>query len=509
MRKEPKAQPAGVMTTLLFRNLPRRYTADDLLREVESVAGAGVMDFVHVPSESALRNKAFGVVNFASPNVAHAALEALQGRRWREAARAQPAKVMVADVQGLAANLVRAAVAPGSSPPLVFIDGRSVDFSEAQRIVGVGATKGQAAAFVRQRPEAQQPPHDRKPQPKPQPKQQQAQQAQTPKHRQQPVAQQPQQLRQRTESHQREPWTPPTAKERDSVPRHGQPSPPEPQPELTKSQPHQDPESPRSAQQRQKREVHELRRLQWLLRLRLQQLSQHRRPHWWGALPDGNLEEVTGRAAWEAACARGHGRAATPAAEEPDDASSVSTEAGEEAEPAGQPGPPATAALPEAVPGTRRGAGHRGEARRGLHRNPGYRRAWEDFQARLKEFIGRYCATGVAVATAAAAAEVAGRRLALCKGQGGHAKDPGRPDADAGAPTRRRDRRPPPLPAARTGQHAEPGVKVRAQLGAASRTARGREVRGPRTPSPLPLPPRRRAERPAGRAGQSGSERRT
>lgn len=55
----------------------------------------------------------------------------------------------------------------------------------------------EAAAFVRQRPEAQQPPHDRKPQPKPQPKQQQAQQAQTPKHRQQPVAQQPQQLRQR------------------------------------------------------------------------------------------------------------------------------------------------------------------------------------------------------------------------------------------------------------------------------------------------------------------------
>jgi len=355
--------PEGSATTLLVRNLPRRYRGEDLLKEIEPLVGVGLVDFLHVPLEGAVRNKAFGVVNFVSPDAASAARNMLQGKRWNQAERAKPAKVLVADVQGFAANVERAersaATRDPSAMPLVFLSGEATDFSAALRFVHSVELAGSEESS-QQKAAQRNEPRDRC--------------------REEPRTQEPQ----------------PSRSGKDDE-------------ELTQQQ-----------QQQQQQQVQQLRQLQWLLRARLQQLSQRQRPRCWAKLQaEGFCADTAPRDAWEAYVSEtsqtarpradsdadaGHVVRALPVQEMPGSShNSFSTEAdrrfAEERSDAGDFNEPMYVCVSFEMPVVRESPEADGltpydgvDAR--LGRNPGYRRALQDFQAQLKEFVRRYCAAG-------------------------------------------------------------------------------------------------------------------
>jgi len=444
---------------LLIRNLPRRYGGEDLLREVESVVGTGLIDFLHVPLEGAARNKAFGVINFVDPGVASAAHDMLQGRLWRHAERAKPARVLVADVQGLSPNIARAAHVVGSKEaaamPLIFLSGaRPIEFEDALRVVKGGG------ALIESK---QRSPTQAKPGAARLAQQELRLRCQGGQHW-HPTAVAPPTLIVQAPSQglagahsmlpdkpQRQPGA--GVEERTPLRRVGQQS-----PSSLHAGEHDDLEKERPSQAAQ--QVRQLRQLQLLLRARLQHLSQHQRPRRWAPWPADEPSLVAAsRDAWEAysemsrsASARDamsalvdrNGDAEQPVEQVVTDAGapspalkeaaglgqSFSTDSGrfaEEPSDVDDLNEPRYVSVSFEMPIVQEFP-HRGEradlgseasvnqrddceglspeegvdAR--LGRNPGYRKALQDFQAQLKAFIRRHCATGGAAPRYAAAA---------------------------------------------------------------------------------------------------------
>jgi len=126
------------VTTLMVRNLPRRFTSRDLLVELELYARAGMFDYVYVPWD----RKGSNNVGYAFVNFVHAAHAAETQRRmheqpWRTGSRARLVKVQPAHVQGLAENLERFAEQEGAEDPmhapLLFVDGEPASLEEVLR----------------------------------------------------------------------------------------------------------------------------------------------------------------------------------------------------------------------------------------------------------------------------------------------------------------------------------------------------------------------------------------
>lgn len=131
-----------MLTTLMFRNLPRRYESEHLLSEVEAAMGSGMVDFVLVPWQASVRNLGYGFVNFRSVHTAATAAKELDGKSWLLAPTAKRMKISPSNVQGLAANVATSDSNARQTPwcatlPIVFLEGRPVEFHEAvQRLVG-------------------------------------------------------------------------------------------------------------------------------------------------------------------------------------------------------------------------------------------------------------------------------------------------------------------------------------------------------------------------------------
>eukprot|EP00445_Apocalathium_hangoei_P086841 CAMPEP_0204202604 /NCGR_PEP_ID=MMETSP0361-20130328/68342_1 /ASSEMBLY_ACC=CAM_ASM_000343 /TAXON_ID=268821 /ORGANISM="Scrippsiella Hangoei, Strain SHTV-5" /LENGTH=405 /DNA_ID=CAMNT_0051165443 /DNA_START=72 /DNA_END=1287 /DNA_ORIENTATION=- len=93
-------------TTLMFRYIPRKYTGDDLMAEVQVYASIQAFDFVYVPwDRHSTHNMGFGFVNFLEPAAAHRIRDLMNDTFWLDDARCRRMSIFPARLQGLEANL--------------------------------------------------------------------------------------------------------------------------------------------------------------------------------------------------------------------------------------------------------------------------------------------------------------------------------------------------------------------------------------------------------------------
>jgi len=140
------------MTTLMFRRLPRRYTAMALVTELREHVDRSSVDFVYLPfSTRTADNLGFAFVNFVDEDTASTILKAMDGKQWKLVQTSRSMTVVPAYIQGFRSNLEHCAqtVEPGAKEnhlPLIFRDGELIPFHVAiQRFLNeqVGSTSAQ------------------------------------------------------------------------------------------------------------------------------------------------------------------------------------------------------------------------------------------------------------------------------------------------------------------------------------------------------------------------------
>lgn len=106
----PNTSPVEVPpTTMMLRNLPNRYTQQELIEEMESLGYAGSFDFFYAPIDFAtMGNVGYAFVNFVDCSWAIHCQKVLEGyifKKHQQKSRMKVATVSVAHLQGLEANL--------------------------------------------------------------------------------------------------------------------------------------------------------------------------------------------------------------------------------------------------------------------------------------------------------------------------------------------------------------------------------------------------------------------
>jgi hypothetical protein len=126
-------------TTLTIKHVPREYTEQALILEIEQIVGKGTFDFFYMPwDHQSDSNCGSAVVNFLNPLNAMMCISGLSRRKFRLVNTQAICEVLPAHVQGLAKNLEyyrdRATSSSGSDAegqthgPRVFKQGSEVDF---------------------------------------------------------------------------------------------------------------------------------------------------------------------------------------------------------------------------------------------------------------------------------------------------------------------------------------------------------------------------------------------
>jgi RNA recognition motif-containing protein len=91
-------------TTLMIRNIPNRYTQQNLIQEMKSLGLGGTFDFLYVPlDKGTMSNVGYAFVNFVDHTWAERCMEKFQKHRFKK--HHKVAVVSVAHIQGLEANL--------------------------------------------------------------------------------------------------------------------------------------------------------------------------------------------------------------------------------------------------------------------------------------------------------------------------------------------------------------------------------------------------------------------
>jgi len=135
----PDVAPTVGATTLMIRNLPRSYTEEALVREIETVTGRGTFDFLYMPWDARRgSNISYAFVNFNNQEATQRCFYGLSGRQWRLADSSKCCRIAAAHVQGLAANLVHyrdVANMPEARrhAPIVMLNGTLADYEDAVR----------------------------------------------------------------------------------------------------------------------------------------------------------------------------------------------------------------------------------------------------------------------------------------------------------------------------------------------------------------------------------------
>lgn len=102
----PDEVPGDEVTTLMIRNLPRTYTSEAFMREVETVTPRDSFDFVYVPWDARRRsNISYAFINFVDPEAASRCFFGLSGRRWHLVESPKSCRIAPARIQGLGPNL--------------------------------------------------------------------------------------------------------------------------------------------------------------------------------------------------------------------------------------------------------------------------------------------------------------------------------------------------------------------------------------------------------------------
>lgn len=139
------------VTTLMLRNIPRKYTDEAVTLELQFRVGLGPIDFIYLPWDSARNlNNGHVFVNCVTPIAARALAERLEWQPWECGPSKKRVEVRAATAQGIAANLERYVESmharPGGSRfagpgehgepkfPLVFHDGHRIPFLQAVEI---------------------------------------------------------------------------------------------------------------------------------------------------------------------------------------------------------------------------------------------------------------------------------------------------------------------------------------------------------------------------------------
>lgn len=142
------------VTTIMMRNLPRKYTSWDLVYELERFTTRASFDFVYVPwDRSSVTNMSYAFVNFVDSGVAMCITRHMDGRAWA-GSPGRVARIRPAHVQGLAVNLERFQMQVASKgaivdehAPLVFEQAASIPWDVA--LERQAAVRGHAARAAR------------------------------------------------------------------------------------------------------------------------------------------------------------------------------------------------------------------------------------------------------------------------------------------------------------------------------------------------------------------------
>lgn len=122
--------------TIMIKHIPRHFTQEALLHEVETVMGKGVFDYFYVPWD-VKRNTNCGCVfiNFVTHAAAVKCMKLFSGRRFSYANSSKVCQVVPAHIQGLQGNLknfCERAAGIRCKNPLVFQGGVPMDLNWSQ-----------------------------------------------------------------------------------------------------------------------------------------------------------------------------------------------------------------------------------------------------------------------------------------------------------------------------------------------------------------------------------------
>lgn len=78
------AGAADPVTTLLVRNIPRKYTRHDIIMELKDLGFAGTFDFLHLPlDKKPMHNLGYAFVNFIDKSFANSAMQLIPGHEFK------------------------------------------------------------------------------------------------------------------------------------------------------------------------------------------------------------------------------------------------------------------------------------------------------------------------------------------------------------------------------------------------------------------------------------------
>merc|ERR1712070_1213924 len=102
-----KSDRKKLVTTLMIRNIPNRYSQRELINELKSLGFGGTFDFLYVPLDlGTMSNVGYAFVNFTDAAWAEKSMAVLQNHRFKRHRQAgKVAAVSIAHIQGLDANL--------------------------------------------------------------------------------------------------------------------------------------------------------------------------------------------------------------------------------------------------------------------------------------------------------------------------------------------------------------------------------------------------------------------
>jgi len=95
-------------TTMMIRNIPGRYSQNDLMMDLQDLGFHGAYDFLYIPMDkSTAANVGYAFVNFIDAFWAARSMQAFENYRFSRHQRSSPkvASVSVAHLQGLEKNL--------------------------------------------------------------------------------------------------------------------------------------------------------------------------------------------------------------------------------------------------------------------------------------------------------------------------------------------------------------------------------------------------------------------
>jgi len=125
------------VTTLMFRNVPAKYTALAFLAEILEQVHKSTIDFVHLPVSTRTKdNLGFAFINFVNAEIASRVLRTMNKKQWTLFKTPMPMEILPAFIQGFRENLAHCAskldtVAKEADLPLIFRSGEQIPFHAA------------------------------------------------------------------------------------------------------------------------------------------------------------------------------------------------------------------------------------------------------------------------------------------------------------------------------------------------------------------------------------------